>query len=432
VKVGIFTFGSRGDVQPYLAIAIGLQRAGHDVFFCAPYDFAELVTSYGVPFRPLSMSISEVLNRPVNQQLPLNKITGLYRAWREFRALGDKLNSDAWRLLQDADAIIYTPLNPTVYGVARKLDIPSFMVYCLPLDPSRELAPVFAGARRKRSPLFNRLASELGYCVMWRVFAGGARRLRRQLSLPPLPFSGPLREYARLGHPIFYVFSPSVLPRPSDWRKDIHVVGFSFLGAPGQWQPPADLVEFLAAGLPPVFIGFGSMPHFNSAETTAIFVQAVERSGQRAILQGGYAGLGAGAKLPNQIFLAGDVPHSWLFPRVAAVMHHGGAGTTAAAFRAGVPQIVVPHILDQPFWAQCAFDLGVSPKPFRASQLSVDRVTQALQAAAVDRSMRQRAQEIAVKVRAEDGVGQIVQLFEQYMARSRLGDARPAPCESSN
>ena len=114
-----------------------------------------------------------------------NRFVGLVRAWRRLRPLADAINRDAWRLLQDAEAIVYTPLNMTVYGVARKLDVPSFMIYYLPFDPSSEMAPLFAGVSRRRSPLFNRLASEIGYRVMWRVFAGGARRLRRELALPP-------------------------------------------------------------------------------------------------------------------------------------------------------------------------------------------------------------------------------------------------------
>ena len=195
----------------------------------------------------------------------------------------------------------------------------------------------------------------------------GARRLRRELSLPPLPFFGPLGEFARTGQPVFYTFSPSLLPRPSDWRSDVHVVGFSSLDAPADWVPPAELLRFLEAGPAPVFIGFGSMPNSKAADTTTMLVEAIERSGQRAILQGGQAGFGDGAALPESVFPAGDLPHSWLFPRVAAVMHHGGCGTTGAAFRAGVPQIVVPHFFDQPLWAQCASSWGSAPSRFGRS-----------------------------------------------------------------
>jgi sterol 3beta-glucosyltransferase len=425
MKVGIFTFGSRGDVQPYLAVAVGLRRAGHDVFLCAPADFAELAAAYDIPFRAMSMSFQELVSNPAHILLLKHKFTGVFRSWRQLKLLSRKISSDAWRLLQDAEAIIFTPLTSTAYGVARKLDVPSFMTYCLPLDPSRELAPIFAGASRRRGPLFNRLASEIGYRVMWRIFASGARRLRRELGLPPLPFFGPLREFARIGEPIFYLFSPSVLPKPSDWREDIHVVGFGFLESPAAWEPSAELVRFLEAGPPPVYIGFGSMPNMKPAETTALLVQAVERSGQRAILQSGQAQLGDGVALPENFFLAGDVPHRWLFERVAAVMHHGGAGTTAAGFRAGVPQIIVPHMLDQPFWAHTAFELGVSPQPVRASGLSVDRVAGALRAVTTDLAMRRRAAEIGAKIRGEDGVGRTVQLFNEYVARFRSTRALP-------
>ena len=302
----------------------------------------------------------------------------------------------------------------------------------MPLEPTRDLPAVAAGMSRRRGPRFNRLASEIGYCAMWRIFGCSANRLRRELSLPPLPFFGPREEYARHCQPIFYLFSPTVVPKPSDWRKDIHVVGFSYLDAVGDWQPPAELVRFLEAGPPPLFIGFGSMPNFKPAETTAMLIQAVERSGQRAILQSGDARLGEGVVSTERIFLAGEIPHSWLFARVAAIMHHGGAGTTGAAFRAGVPQIIVPHMLDQPFWAERAYELGVSPKPFRAGQLSVDRIAQAILAVSTDHSMQRRAAEIAIQIRGEDGVGRFVQLFEQYVARFRPGRAGTASYQSCN
>jgi sterol 3beta-glucosyltransferase len=432
MKVGIFTFGSRGDVQPYLALAVGLRQAGHDVFLCAPSDFAELVAAHGISFRPLSLNFKELQSRRAHKQLLTKRFTGIFRARRDLRSLGDAINRDAWRLLEDAEAIIYTPLTSTAHGVAYKLGVPGFEVFYLPFVPSRDVAPVIAGMSRRRSPTFNRLASEIGYRVVWRIFGCSANRLRRELSLPPLPFFGPLAEYARLGQPVFYLFSPSVVPRPSDWRKDIHVVGFSYLDAAADWQPPAELIRFLEAGPPPLFIGFGSMSNFHPAETTAMLVQAVERSGQRAILQSGDARLGDGMALPGNIFVAGEIPHRWLFARVAAVMHHGGAGTTGAAFRAGVPQIIVPHMLDQPFWAERAYELGVCPKPFRAGQLSVDRVAGAIDTVTTDRTMRRRAAEIGAQIRAEDGVGRSVQLFDEYVARFRPGGASAATHESCN
>ena len=156
----------------------------------------------------------------------------------------------------------------------------------------------------------------------------------------------------------------------------------------------------------------------------------MERTGKRAILQRGQAELGEGQTLPESIFLAGEVPHSWLFSRVSAVMHHGGAGTTGAGFRAGVPQIILPHMLDQPFWAQLACDLGVSPKPFRARHISVDRVAEAIQIATTDAAMQRRAAEIAAKIRAEDGVARIVQLFNEYVARFRSNRAKAPSYES--
>jgi UDP:flavonoid glycosyltransferase YjiC (YdhE family) len=426
MKVGIFTFGSRGDVQPYLALAIGLRGAGHDVFLCAPAEFAELAAAYDVPFRALSVSPKDLHVRPRRGRVPSDSLFGLGRVLRQLRVIGDAINRDARRLLQDAEAIIYVPLTFAAEAVARKLGVPSFLIYYLPIDPSGELAPVFTGMRRRKGVLRNRLASAIGYRIFWRIMGCGARRLRRQLGLPPFPFSGPLGEFAERGQPVFYTFSPSLLPRPSDWRPDIHAVGFVYLDPPVGWQPPPDLVRFLEAGPPPLLVGFGSMPNLEPAETTAILVEAIRRGGQRAIVQSGNAELGQRMALPDEIFVARDVPHAWLFPRVSAVMHHGGAGTTAAAFRAGVPQIVVPHIFDQPFWASLAFESGVSPPPFPAKKLSVERVFAAIQAVTADPAMRRRAAQIAATIAAEDGVAKSVRLFDDYVARFSSVPAKTA------
>jgi UDP:flavonoid glycosyltransferase YjiC (YdhE family) len=211
---------------------------------------------------------------------------------------------------------------------------------------------------------------------------------------------------------VLYGYSPAVIPKPSDWNGQAHVTGYWFLDPVDDWTPPADLGEFLQAGAPPIFIGFGSMSTSNPAATTQLIVQALARTPQRAVLLSGWGGLHA-SDLPDTIYLLESAPFAWLFPRMAAVVHHGGAGTTSAGLRAGVPSIVIPFFADQPFWGRRVADLGVGPAPIPFKQLTPDRLARAIESAVTDQAMQQRATELGSTIRAEDGIAQAVRVIEQ-------------------
>ena len=171
-------------------------------------------------------------------------------------------------------------------------------------------------------------------------------------------------------------------------------------------------MNFLEASSPPIYIGFGSMTTRKPEETTALVINALKQTNQRAILASGWGGLQK-ADLPESIFMIDSIPHSWLFPRVAAVVHHGGAGTTAAGFSAGVPSIVIPFFADQPYWGQRVADLGVGPAPIPRQKLTVDRLAQAIQIAVTDKAMRQRAVDIGSKIQREDGIARAVEIIQK-------------------
>ncbi len=203
---------------------------------------------------------------------------------------------------------------------------------------------------------------------MWQGFRSADQRARREVfGLPPAPVAGPLYSKNLAGMPVLYGFSPEVIPPPKDWGTDVHVTGYWFLDVEEGWSPPTGLVEFLAAGPPPIFIGFGSMSNRDPAEMEALISEALERSSQRAVVQAGWGGL-KGIASPDRVCSIDSVSHAWLFPRMAAVIHHGGAGTTSAGLRAGVPSIIVPFFGDQPFWGQRVHDLGVGPGPSPAAE----------------------------------------------------------------
>jgi UDP:flavonoid glycosyltransferase YjiC (YdhE family) len=214
--------------------------------------------------------------------------------------------------------------------------------------------------------------------------------------------------------PYLYGFSPSVVPRPADWPAWHHISGYWFLDRDPNWKPPADLIRFLENGQKPISIGFGSMTGSDAENLLKLAIEAIERTKQRAVLLGGWANLAA-LQLPETIFQIDAVPHDWLFPKVAAVVHHGGSGTTAAGLRAGVPTIVVPFFGDQPYWGRRVHALGVGPQSIQRKSLTVSNLSEAISQAIQDRDMQQKAAALGERIRAEDGVGSAVAFLQDYL-----------------
>ena len=218
-------------------------------------------------------------------------------------------------------------------------------------------------------------------------------------------------------------FSPHIVPRPADWRPNVHYTGYWLPDEPG-WTPPDALVHFLAAGPPPILVSFGSMAVRNPQRLTALVVQAAQLAGQRLILQSGWAGLGqarlgqAGLgqrDLPPTVFALDYAPYRWLFPRLAAVVHHGGSGTTGFGFWAGIPAILTPFLFDQFYWGQRIQALGVGPAPIPQKSLTADNLAEAMITAVTNQPMRQKAAVLGEKIRQEDGVATAVRLIQQIV-----------------
>jgi len=238
------------------------------------------------------------------------------------------------------------------------------------------------------------------------------RARKNTFDLPPASLNGIAATSPLKGFPAIYGFSPSVIPKPAEWRAEDHITGYWFLDPPDGWTPPPDLLNFLRAGPPPLYIGFGSIGNRNPAEITDLVLQTLKKTQQRAILLSGWGGLQK-TDFPASIFMLDSIPFTWLFSQVAAVIHHGGAGTTSAGLRAGVPSIVIPFLGDQYFWGRRVQDLGVGPAPIPRSKLTVDRLAQAIQEAVTNTTMRQRAAELGAKIQVEDGIAKAIEIIGQ-------------------
>ncbi len=213
--------------------------------------------------------------------------------------------------------------------------------------------------------------------------------------------------------PVLYGFSPTVIPKPTDWPPWIHVTGYWFLDRPSDWKPPEELVDFLKSGTPPVYIGFGSMSQIDPEEATDIVLEALRITRQRGILGTGWSGLGK-ADLPPEVFRIESIPHDWLFPRISVVVHHGGAGTTATGLRFGIPSIITPLFGDQFFWAKRVYALGAGPAPIPKGKISKEILANAINEALHNKNILIRAEQLGEIIRSENGIGKAVEIVEEY------------------
>jgi len=415
VKITILAGGTRGDVGPYTGIGVRLRDAGHDVTFATHQPFADLVRGCGLDFQSIPGDLREVLASVVFQRwqrVSPSAVAQMGRAGRITAMLGHvagmmrEIGDGVVNVVeQGADLLLLSnTLAPLSYHLAEDLGTPSIGVYWGPLEPTGRFPPIMAGYR-SLGQWGNRTTSAFALRMMDAVYAGAVRRQRASLGLRPISLRQLRRRQRQRRWPILHGFSPAVVPRPDDWRPGLEVVGYWWPYRSPAWRPPAGLVEFLEAGPPPVFIGFGSMAPDDAEQLGSLAVAALRRAGVRGVIQAGWAGLAAS---DDEVIGIGDTPHDWLFPRMAAIVHHAGAGTTGAALRAGRPAVPVPVMIDQFFWAARLAALGVAPQPIPFARLSAERLARAIREALDHPDLGQRAAALARKINTEDGAGCVV------------------------
>jgi sterol 3beta-glucosyltransferase len=420
MRIAIIAMGTRGDVQPYISLGEGLKAAGHSVRLLTHENFEQLVNAYGLEFWPARGNVQAIMESPKLREL-LEKGNFLaitaYTSKIAQKAAIDWAE-DGLAACQGMDLLVAGVGGMFVaLAMAEKLSLPLLQAYIFPFTPTNAfpaiILPPFAS---KFGGLVNRLSHHLFRQIMWQGARKGDRLARKQvLGLQPAPFWGLYNSYHMQRYPVLYGFSPSILSKPADW-KNTCITGYWFLDEADDWTPPTALLDFLDRGTPPIYIGFGSMGSRNPEQTAELVLQAIAMTGQRAILQSGWGGLSK-HDLPDNIFIVDSISHSWLFPRVAAVVHHGGAGTTAAGLRAGVPTIIIPFFGDQPFWGRRVAELGAGTKPIFRKQLTAKRLATAIHQVVNDQSMRQNAADLGAKIHAEDGITKVVDIIQKIEKR---------------
>lgn len=416
MSITVLAIGSQGDVLPYLALAVGLKNAGYKVRFAANSNFSNVAASYGLDFFAIKLDSFEFTQNSQTQSwLDAESIPSLILSTnRVIRPMLERIMEDVFAACHGTEAVIYHSYAlPFVYHICKQLHIPCIPASLHPM-PTRSYPAILSNIRRSPSKTLNLLTHLLVHQISWQVFLPVVRK--HWSGHFPLPLIGPYWEILKGPQPILCGYSPAVLPVSEDLPQHVTITGYWFLDPHPNWQPDPALTEFLRSTPKPIYIGFGSMGNpAKNQDTANIILETIARTGVRAVLSTGWSGLGTDRLLPENIFLVKDTPHRWLFPQMAAIVHHGGAGTTGAALSAGVPSLIIPHFGDQYYWGRRIAELGVGPEPIVRKKLTVENFAGAISNALNDSAMRERASRLGATITAEDGVNLAVQVIQKYI-----------------
>jgi len=413
MKIAILTTGSQGDLQPYLALAIAINQAGHETQIAAFENYESYVRQYGLNYFRIRGDVTQAARGSTGQSaIQTDNPLKLIMSFSRLKTLVYDLQADFFAACQNADAVIYHPGALIGYFAAQQLGIPGFVGTPFPMSPTRAYPSLAFYSLPRVSGATNLMTHRILEEVMWRTSREPISQFwRHAFKRLPKDFSSPFLKKGADRHATLISCSQYVFPRPADWQADVHMRGYWFLDEPEEWQPPSALKEFLAAGPSPVYVGFGSIADPTAAaHLSKMVVEALRESGQRGVIATGWGGMTQQEEQAEDVYFLEKAPHAWLFPRMAAVVHHGGAGTTAAGLRAGVPTVIIPFGMDQFAWGRRVAELGVGVKPIPRSQLTSERLAAAIrQTLASD--IRSAAMDIGVKIRSENGAVETAQIL---------------------
>ena len=415
MKITMLAVGSTGDVRPFLLLGRELTHRGHQVTIASFSDFEETVVQAGLTFYPLSGSAKRFIQSIMSPES--GSLTYLPRLMKEMRSVVSSLIQDMDDSCRSAEAMICNFFGSVFYSIAEKYRIPCVQVLYFSVDPNRTM-PISSVNSQTLPGWMNRATYRIGYLLISMVEKHYLSSWRRENHLDLRHIrTGPDYRAGDRDALVIYALSPHVVPRPAEWGEEIHMSGFWMDENPPSWTPPEELVRFLETGEPPIYIGFGSMNSGDMSELMVMIREAVQRAGLRAVIDLGWGGE---EQTPSDdLFFTRYLPHDWLFPRVRAVVHHGGAGTTAAGLRYGKPTLVIPFSGDQPFWGYHVHRLDCGPEPLPREKVTADRLTASLRELVETPSYRDSAEKLSVLLQNEHGLTTAADLIEKEITASR-------------
>ncbi|KAH6878387.1 hypothetical protein J4E91_000045 [Alternaria rosae] len=451
LNVVIQVVGSRGDVQPFVALGKVLKETyGHRVRLATHPTFKAFVQENGLEFFSIGGDPSQLMAfmvknpglMPGFRSLASGDVGRRRRdvaeyiqgCWRSCYETGDGTTDDdsSDRSAKDsgafpfvADCIIANPPSFAHIHCAEKLGIPLHIMFTMPYSPTQAFPHPLANIQSSNADtqLTNYISYAMIEALSWQGLGDIMNRFRAKcLGLEPVSMIWAPGMLQRLKVPHTYCWSPALIPKPKDWGSHISISGFYFLNLASNYTPTPELQKFLDDGPPPVYIGFGSIVLDDPNAMTEIIFEATTRiaGGRRVLLSKGWGGMGAEElRIPENVFMLGNVPHDWLFKHVECVVHHGGAGTTAAGIAAGRPTLIIPFFGDQPFWGAMIARAGAGPDPIPYRQLTADKLADAINFCLKPESL-ERAKDLASKIATERGSDTGAQSFHQYLDPDRL------------
>lgn len=427
MNILILTYGTRGDVQPYIALGQGLKHAGHCVTLATSSRFRDDIELAGLCYAFMNDSMLALLDAPTNQGIledtnnifqVLKRTVGLLK---EIGSIQRALAEESWAAAQQSqpDAIVFHPKAFNAPDIAEKLGVPVVMALLVPgLVPTTEY-PNMMFPQLKLGGWYNKFSYSFVNRLIGLSVSKHVHTWRKEHHLPKAKHFSLLHNVDGTPIPVIHGFSNLVVARPDDWPQTTSICGYWHIVEAKSYEPSSELSAFLSAGSLPVYIGFGSMTGSDPERLANIVIEALQSAGLRGVLATGWGGMKVKAP-PGNIFIVDHVPHSWLFSRVCAVVHHGGAGTTAAALYAGRPSIIISFFGDQPFWGQRIHTLNAGSAPIPLKKLTVNRLVAALKEVTTDKNIIDHAATLGSKLREEHGVENAVAAIEKQMCRNRV------------
>jgi sterol 3beta-glucosyltransferase len=403
--ITILTTGSRGDTQPYIALGLELKKANLGVRIAAFENYETFVKSYGLDFYPIKGDISKVASSEsasgaMNADNPLK----FFLSFNQLKSLVLDLQTDFFNACAGSDAVVYHPGAAIGFFIGQYLKIPSILATPFPMTPTKDFPALIFYDTVRLGRGSNYITHKIFEQIMWFASSSAVKQFwKKEFGKPPQNFSCPFNKQNTRTLPTIISCSNYVFPRPDDWSEYVYNPGYWFLNDEIDWKPPQDLLDFLLKGSPPVYAGFGSIGDPELAvQTTELVIEGLKRSGRRGVLATGWNGMSKLDNIPEDMFILESAPHSWLFPQMAAVVHHGGAGTTAAGLRAGVPGIIIPFSNDQFAWGRRIYELGTGAKPIPRKKLTAEKLSEAIKVALTPEIIH-AAKNLGAKIRSENG-----------------------------
>lgn len=396
--ITILCSGSRGDIQPYIALAVQLKEQGKDVRIAAGKSFGEFIESYGVKHLPLTADYKstnidpKLLESAQNSTNPIKMLLTFKKMKKYSRMMVDEM----YEACIGSDVVVYHPGCTIGYFAAQQMGIPSVLASPFPMLKTSKTPSIIAYGKTKM-PV--NLSYKMLQSMLWMASKTGIIEFwKEKFGKLPENFGCPFERIDEQ-HPSIVSCSRYVFPKPNDWNKNVYQFGYWFTEEKTEYTPPKELLDFLSEGEKPIYFGFGSVFNYKDKFEFLNYVkEALEATGKRGII----CGMGEFNCLPENIFAIDSVPHTWLFPRCSAVCHHGGAGTTAAGFAAGIPSIIIPFSNDQFAWAHRSFDIGVGAKPIYKSQLSSQKLVESINYVFSDKVI-ENAKQLGRNIASEHG-----------------------------